>query len=64
MKKKVTFEISEKQSNWINSLIKQNEVEDLESYIKSLIDKDMSLNDKWINVFKAIDDRIKKEENL
>lgn len=64
MRKKITFEISGKQSNWIDSLIKQNKIENLENYIKSLIDKEMSLNDKWISVYNAIEERIEKEDNF
>ncbi|RKR14178.1 hypothetical protein CLV91_0251 [Maribacter vaceletii] len=64
MRKKITFEISGKQSNWIDSLIQQNKIENLENYIKSLIDKEMSLNDKWISVYNAIEERIEKEDNF
>ncbi|WP_298502263.1 hypothetical protein [uncultured Maribacter sp.] len=64
MRKKITIELSVKQSNWIDSLIQQNKEDSVESYIKNLIDKDISLDDKWISVFEAIKKRVENKEDL
>ncbi|WP_298473811.1 hypothetical protein [uncultured Maribacter sp.] len=64
MRKKITIELSVKQSNWIDSLIQQNKEDSVESYIKNLINKDISLDDKWISVFEAIKKRVENKEDL
>lgn len=63
MKKKIIFEISEKQNNWIDALMQQNKVETIEAYMKDLIDKDISLNDKWVNFYDTIEKRIENKGN-
>lgn len=46
--------MSDKQKAWVESLLKNKEIEDLESYLLSLIDKEIALNKKWLNVYRAI----------
>ena len=54
MNKNLTNLMSDKQKAWIESLLKNNEIDDLESYLLVLLDKEIALNDKWLNVYKAI----------
>lgn len=54
MNKNLTNLMSDKQKAWIESLLKNKEIEDLESYLLGLVDKEIALNDKWLNVYKAI----------
>ena len=54
MNKNLTNLMSDKQNAWIESLLKNKEIEDLESYLLGLIDKEIALNEKWLNVYRAI----------
>ncbi|HDZ05669.1 hypothetical protein LCGC14_0066260 [marine sediment metagenome] len=54
MNRNLTNLMSDKQKAWIESLLKNNEIEDLESYLLVLIDKEIALNDKWLNVYRTI----------
>ncbi|APQ16174.1 hypothetical protein [Maribacter hydrothermalis] len=54
MNRKLTNLMSYKQKAWIESLLKNKEIKDLESYLLDLIDKEIALNDKWLNVYRAI----------
>lgn len=54
MNRNLTNLMSDKQKAWIESLLKNNEIEDVESYLLSLIDKEIALNDKLLNVYRAI----------
>lgn len=54
MNRKLTNLMSDKQKAWIESLLKNKEIKDLESYLLDLIDKEIALNDKWLNVYRAI----------
>jgi hypothetical protein len=54
MKRDTKLTLSLKQKVWIESLIKNKEIEDLESYLLNLIDKDIDLNDKWLRLYRTI----------
>tara|TARA_R110001592_G_scaffold366_8_gene2096 strand:- start:1868 stop:2050 length:183 start_codon:yes stop_codon:yes gene_type:complete len=54
MNRNLKILMSDKQKAWIESLLKNKEIEDLESYLLGLIDKEIALNDKWLNVYRAI----------
>lgn len=54
MKRDIRLTISKKQNTWIKSLINNKEIADLESYLLNLLDKDIALNDKWLELYRAI----------
>ena len=54
MKRDIRLKMSKKQNTWIEALINNKEIEDLESYLLNLLDKDIALNDKWLELYRAI----------
>ena len=54
MKRNIKLSLSIKQNTWIESLIKNREIEDFESYLLNLLDKDIDLNNKWLELHRTI----------